>query len=37
MGSPARCYPDLIEEDILAYIRYAKQLVEEEVHPVYKA
>jgi len=31
----AKCYPDLPEEGILACIRYAKQLVEEEeVHAV---
>ena len=34
----AKCYPDLAEEDILACIRYAKQLVEEEeVHAVCEA
>jgi len=33
----AKCYPDLTQEDILACIRYAKQLVEEEeVHAVHE-
>ena len=32
-----KCYPDLAEEDILACIRYAKQLVgEEEIHAVHE-
>lgn len=32
----AKCYPELTEEDILACIRYAKRLVEEEkIHVVH--